>query len=564
MADRWIDDRREGLGRWGRWSIAFALLIGASLFGGAFSSQAQTFLEDDPLWTDPDRLDMPIPRANRVSDYYSFLVNTFSQPGDVKGLALNVNTLGEVPNSSWYTNRHYTQHLSRDVLVRGPNTGAGPADGPWRVVETEAERDQRSLTIVDQSGDTYRLFFDPVGHRELATGSAMIASRLYHALGYNVPETYLVRFEPERLKPDLSQEVDRSDVRAVLNLAPPYADGTYRAVALHIPGAVKDVGGFSFHGTRRDDGNDVFPHEARRELRGLRVLAAWMNHTALRASRTKDVVVQEDGRHYVRHYLYNLTEALGSGTLGPKPVWAGHEHLFEFGPVVTRMGTLGFSGADWQEATFPSNPAIGNVEAEYFDPLAWSAEHPNPAFERSDGNDAFWAARQVMHFTDADLRAIVETAEYSDPEAAAYLTETLVKRRGKIGEAYLNWGGGLDRFDVHDDSLRFTDLLAEHGVRPPDVQRTIQWHGFDNATGEATAPIKTQTTADEVIAIPSSPARFLLATITTPKTGQTHVYLRRRARAVSEAAGVARSSLSRAARPYEVVGLRREPLPNTK
>ncbi|NIW47138.1 MAG: hypothetical protein GWN30_21030, partial [Gammaproteobacteria bacterium] len=56
-------------------------------------------------------------------------------------------------------------------------------------------------------------------------------------------------------------------------------------------------------GIRDDDLNDVIPHQHRRELRGLRVVAAWLNHFDTKANNTLDVYV-EDG--YVRHYLIDF------------------------------------------------------------------------------------------------------------------------------------------------------------------------------------------------------------------------------------------------------------------
>jgi hypothetical protein len=68
----------------------------------------------------------------------------------------------------------------------------------------------------------------------------------------------------------------------LLQRAPRRPDGTYRALASKLlPG--KPVGPFQYFGTRPDDPNDIFPHENRRELRGLRVFAAWLNHDDSRA-----------------------------------------------------------------------------------------------------------------------------------------------------------------------------------------------------------------------------------------------------------------------------------------
>ena len=58
------------------------------------------------------------------------------------------------------------------------------------------------------------------------------------------------------------------------------SDGRYRAVALRVPtDGVSLIGPFQLFGTRSDDPNDVVPHEHGRELRGLQVFSAWLNHT---------------------------------------------------------------------------------------------------------------------------------------------------------------------------------------------------------------------------------------------------------------------------------------------
>ena len=58
---------------------------------------------------------------------------------------------------------------------------------------------------------------------------------------------------------------------------------------------------------------------------------------------------------------------------------------------------------------------------EAFDPVSWKADYPNPAFSLLDGEDAFWAAKQIAAFSEADIRALVETGEYSDRKAEDWI-----------------------------------------------------------------------------------------------------------------------------------------------
>ena len=92
-----------------------------------------------------------------------------------------------------------------------------------------------------------------------------------------------------------------------------------------MPGTV--VGQFMFTGRRSDDPNDVFPHERRRELRGLRVFSAWLNHDDARAINSIDTYVEEEGRRYIRHYLQDFGSNLGSGSTSAQQPRGGYEYL---------------------------------------------------------------------------------------------------------------------------------------------------------------------------------------------------------------------------------------------
>ena len=107
-------------------------------------------------------------------------------------------------------------------------------------------------------------------------------------------------------------------------------DGSYRvSVAAALEG--KPLEGFKYEGTRSDDPNDVVPHENRRELRGLRVFSAWLNHTDAKAINSMDTLITENGRSIVRHNLIDFNAALGSAGVGLRERRDGYEYIVETG-----------------------------------------------------------------------------------------------------------------------------------------------------------------------------------------------------------------------------------------
>lgn len=516
------------------------------------------FLPDDPLWEDPDRLDAPVPSTQDYGNAFRTATRMLGFGGTHQRPALNINTLGEVPNSSWYTNRHYAQRMPLDVLAQSP--GRPPAlETPWWVVEGSDETGRVVLEILDGRGDRFVLKFDPVGFPELATGAEVIAARLLYAMGYHVPDVHLVRFAPEQVLPEESTPppkeahvLSRSRLRRLLQGVQSYQDGTYRAVAVKQPEGTP-IGPFRFEGTRLDDANDLFPHEHRRELRGLYVFAAWLGFDEASSENTLDVLVEEAGHQFVRHTLADVSGALGAGETGPAARWEGHEHLVDVRAILMRSATLGFAGADWLNIYYPDLPAAGHFEADHFRPEAWKPRLPNPAFDRCDPADAFWAARQVQHVTDEEIRRVVEAAQYSSPRTTQYLTDILITRRDQIGRAYLALGGGLDRFRVRGDRLHFDDLLRSYRIDTLAAgapQRTVRWYAFSNGVGTLGRRLATSTTPGSPLRIPETDVAFVAAEIQTPGYGLTRVYLRRTSEGEPGTSGAGRHA-------YEVVGVER-------
>jgi hypothetical protein len=147
--------------------------------------------------------------------------------------------------------------------------------------------------------------------------------------------------------------------------------------------------------------------------------------------------------------------------------------------------TLGLNVPFWAKADFPDLPSVGRFEGDVFDPERWVPEYPNPAFVNRLPDDEFWGAKQVIALTDAQIRAIVSTGEYSDPRAAEHIAVSLIKRRDKIGKAYFAKVLPLDHFGVRDGRLVFDDIGERHRI-PSGAPFTVQWYSFDNETEKST------------------------------------------------------------------------------
>jgi hypothetical protein len=317
-------------------------------------------------------------------------------------------------------------------------------------------------------------------------------------MGYHVVEVYLA--EIDRAKLVLSEQatirdplngrrrrLKKYDLDDVFERAARLPNGRYRVlVSRFAPG--RPAGNFRYYGTRPDDPNDIVPHEHRRELRGARVFGAWLNHDDSRGINSLDMVETTNGRAWVKHYMFDFGSILGSGTVYAQRHRAGNEYIFESKPGWATLATLGLYVRPWMLIHYPEVPkSIGRFEAQAFDPLKWKPEYPNSAFENMRPDDAFWAARIVARFTDEMIRAVVQKAEYSDPRAAEYMTQTLITRRDKVVTAWLNQVCPVvDPVLAGDGALTFANAAVDARAATPAESYRLQWFRFDNTTDTRT------------------------------------------------------------------------------
>ncbi|MFQ5653021.1 MAG: hypothetical protein ACE5IY_24085, partial [bacterium] len=462
-----------------------------------------------------DKKSIPKPKGQTVSIYEDAIENMLGREADEYGnlswhsrkltnnhkQAKNTNALDEVPNSSWFTNRNGKYPMSLDELKRGPNKGSGPyLQGPLTVIAAKVEGVSPGFTIKDHRGDVYFIKFDAKGYPQLNTAAEVISSKFVYASGYNIPENYLTVLDPKRLqiangvtvKNRWGRDVPMTFefVKKVLEKVNPNPDGTYRVVASKLLEG-EPIGPFQFTGRRRDDPNDHINHNHRRELRGYKVIAAWLNNNDVKANNTLDMYVEKDDKYFVKHYMIDFGTSLGSSGYGVGGQSRGHKGAFDLGHMLKKTLSLGLWVEPWEKEPRLVSRSVGYFESRLFNPEDYAQLVPNLAFQKATELDGFWGAKIVMSFTDEQIRAIVETGKYGNQEDEDYVVRTLIERRDKIGQYWYDTVNPLDNFrfaqtngsNGHQSGIiEFDDLSVEAGFEDAletTYRNKLQYRGKD-------------------------------------------------------------------------------------
>lgn len=481
--------RRTSLGS----SLTAIALVTLSLAG--CSREVRRFRLAPPLWVDDDAHPLETTpakyysgiRADAIDKYLLYPPANLLRIPD-EGEATNVNALDEVPNSSWFENRlgffDYTpEELASAECGTTPNLS--PEGGKWKVVSAKPDGANPGFFIEGPDGFRYLLKFDGKNQPLRATTADVVGSKLYWAIGYHSVCNEIVYFLPEILeiapgaltKTDLGEErpMTPDDVEKVLAMGFRMKDGRVRASASRfVPG--KPLGPFKYEETRSDDPNDVIPHEDRRELRAAHLPAAWINHVDAREQNTFDVIVEERGKRFIRHYKIDWGDALGIG-FNPDRLARrlGYSYAIDLEQIGEDLLTFGMLSRPWQSPKRTKVQIFGYYGVEGFTPSEWRGVYDIPAFARRTPSDVLWMTRILSRFTDAHLKAIVARAQLPDPRQAEYLEYALRGRRDKFFEEYLTKYVALANFRLarrkptsNVQSLCFEDLALVHGVAKAD------------------------------------------------------------------------------------------------
>jgi len=497
----------------------FLTLLAIAALTWTVSAQTRRFFPDDPIWREPVTQDVKNAKRYEPDLAYQTIENLFWRPGDreIGQRAKNINTVDEVPDGPFFVNRAGRLPLTPALVARGANTSAGPAAGPWTVVSAKSDGVTPGFTIRDAANQLWFVKFDPPGWRAMATGSEIVAAKLFWAAGYHTAEYHIAQLKPAnlvigkdtRITPpgEMARGMQRSDVTWLLSRADRDADGTYRVIlSKATPG--RPVGRIAFHGTRADDPNDVVPHEHRRELRGYFVFAAWLNHVDAKGINSLSSLVTENGRSFIRHYLLDFGSALGSAAVGPREGWEGYEALVEQpGQIASRVLSLGFKIPKWRTQDYFEAPAIGRLPRDHseWDPQSWWPHITNPAFRHVRSDDTFWAATKLAAISDDMIKAAVTEAKFGDPAAEAFLAKAISDRRLRILQAFLPKVHPLVDFTITDGRLTYRNIAVEAAVADRVPGYRALWYTFDNAGDKATLVATTEETQSP-LPLPQMPA----------------------------------------------------------
>jgi hypothetical protein len=401
----------------------------------------------------------------------------------------NVNSMDEVPDSAWFTNRIGIHPMTVEEFSRGACNEAqllnDTEDAPpesWVIDKGKENGSSPGFRVKIPGKGKYMLKSDaPVAERPSA--ASVVGAASYYAAGFNFSceQVVYVKRSTLKLTPGLTvtdntertRPFDQAALDRVLDGATKKGEYLRFQASAWLEGRV--IGPFRYESTRDDDPNDTIPHEDRRELRGGRLLAAWLDHFDAREQNSMDVWVASDPKApdsspgYVRHYYLDTSDSLGS-------TWdwdgisrrLGHSYVLDWGDIGRDFVTLGIPSRPWDRAQFaPGYEMFSYFSTRDFVPEDWVNEYPNPAFSRMTERDGAWMARILARFTPELVGALARIGRFSDPKHTPYLAQVLEGRLEAILARYLLRLSPLaDAHVERGDRLCAEDLAATRRLRP--------------------------------------------------------------------------------------------------
>lgn len=303
---------------------------------------------------------------------------------------------GSVPHSSFFTNTCIESYTPEWLIAEIESL---QPQGKLTVTKVKKNRTSEGIWVKDEQERTFIVIFDPPFAPEMTTSAEFIGSTLMRMAGYNVPRTCIC---------------------IVNGTGDPLYDGRRAVATLSLD---------HFKGGYR-----LAPFRSYREVRGLRLHAAWINNVDQTEQNTGMTVDQND---VCRHYVLDFGASLGSFTFRPQLARLGWTRMFDAYEQFTQpLYDRGWRKVPWEAPYKVQSPAVGYFTTN-FDPDRWQPFYTNMAFIEESPEDRIWAARRIARFSDEQIETVVNLAGYSHPEDARYITQVLIARRDAIVRHYL-------------------------------------------------------------------------------------------------------------------------------
>jgi hypothetical protein len=457
------------------------------IIGGCYQASSRPFPMKNPIWRDDDLASVSVhcrrdaskkdpnhiacaPKDYETALYWDGADNLIFRPlsealGIVQtGESVDVNSMDEVPDSAWFQNRvgkgWMTAEQVRDGACKPIDIldGDSAPDGSWLIDKGKTDGSTPGFRVVVPGKGKYMIKLeDQKDHPERQSAASAIGSAVYHAAGYYATCEQVIYFRPSVLKLTPGLDMRRNYFAPVEKLTPAALEkmltaSTHRGELVRAQASswIKghSIGPAKHQGTRADDPNDVVPHENRRELRGLRLIAAWLDRFDAREANSFDTWMADDPKRpdsspgHVVHYQLDTSEALGGdwGALGVTSVSQrlGSSYVFDWGDTAEDLMSLGIPKRRWEDAhPVKGHELFGIYTIEGFDPTLWKEEYSNIAFRRMTERDAAWMARILARFTPEAVRELAALGNFTDPSNTTYLAHVMQVRLDRVLERYL-------------------------------------------------------------------------------------------------------------------------------
>ncbi len=408
------------------------------------------------------------------------------------GESVNVNSVDEVPDSAWFTNRLGVRPMSleelrlneckKEVLLDPDHT----PEGAWLIDQGKTSGSTPGFRITVPGKGKFLVKVEATGLPERQVAATAIGEAVYYAVGYNATceQALWVRPSIFTLKAGLKAahgnfgdyyDFDKKALDDLFAKSNKHRGLLRISASAWVPGYILQQ--FRYEGVRGDDPNDVIAHQDRRELRGARLLTAWIDHFDAREGNSLDTWFTEikggspdASPGHVVHLQMGTSAALGSvWDWDPISRRLGYAYVVDWGDIAADFFTLGATTRIWEQIQkVPGHEMFGYFNVKDFDPEQWKNEYPNAAFSRMTERDGAWMARILAHFTPPMVRTLVEMAKLDDPANSDYLQSVLDGRLAKILDRYLTRVSPIAQVRVEGPSrLCGVDLAEWRGLRDP-------------------------------------------------------------------------------------------------